>query len=263
MVRASRVLVVMGSPRTGNTFQAAERIRELMEAYGPVEFAYLWLRDANLLPCRGCAVCVAKGEEYCPNRDDVPAIVQRMLEADGAILASPVYSWAVSGQLKVLIDRLSYTMHRPRFYDRKALVLVTGMFATREVVDYLTRVAQFWGFEVAARAGLITPPTVTAAQQQKNERILATATDSFYHSLQPGRRRSPGLRQVLIFHGGRALIDEQKDGTPVDYRYWKEHGWLEPGARYYTDAPVNPVSAAIGLLVEQVMRRRARKSRSS
>jgi multimeric flavodoxin WrbA len=80
-----KVLVVMGSPRKGNTYRAAERIRELMEAHGPVEFEYLWLRDANLLPCRGCAVCVAKGEEHCPNKDDLQAIVQRMDEADGVV----------------------------------------------------------------------------------------------------------------------------------------------------------------------------------
>ena len=125
-----KVLVVMGSPRKGNTYRAAERICELMEVHGPVEFEYLWLRDANLLPCRGCAVCVAKGEEHCPNRDDLQAIVQRMDEADGVVLASPVYSWAVSGQFKVFVDRLSYIMHRPRFHGKQALVLATGMLDT-------------------------------------------------------------------------------------------------------------------------------------
>jgi multimeric flavodoxin WrbA len=51
-----KILLVMGSPRKGNTYRAAERIRELMESHGPVGFEYLWLRDANLLPCRGCFV---------------------------------------------------------------------------------------------------------------------------------------------------------------------------------------------------------------
>lgn len=225
-----KVLVVMGSPRKGNTYRAAERIRELMEARAPVEFEYLWLRDANLLPCRGFAVCVAKGEEHCPNRDDLQAIVQRMDEADGVVLASPVYSWAVSGQFKVFVDRLSYIMHRPRFHGKQALVLATGMLDTKEVVGYLAKVAQFWGFEVAARAGLITPPTVPARRQETNERILARGADSFSRALLSGRT-APGPREVVMFHGARALIDEQRDETPVDYRYWKERGWLEPGAR--------------------------------
>lgn len=85
-----KVLVVMGSPRKGNTYRAAERIRELMESYGPVEFEYLWLDTANLSQCRGCFTCIAKGEEKCPLRDDAPAIEQKMHEADGVIFASPV-----------------------------------------------------------------------------------------------------------------------------------------------------------------------------
>lgn len=68
------------------------------------------------------------------------------------------------------------------------------------------------------------------------------------------RQTSPPLRSVLYFRGGRALIDEKKEETPVDYRYWKEHGWLEPGTRYYIDAPINPVYSAIGGFMEFVMR---------
>jgi multimeric flavodoxin WrbA len=258
METPAKVLVVMGSPRRGNTYAAAERLRALMESHGPVAFEYLWLRDAALEQCRGCAVCVGKGEEYCPIRDDVPAIMQRMHEVDGIILASPVYSWQVSGLLKVLIDRLSYTMHRPRLYGKKILVLATGMLGTKDVERYLTGVAQYWGAEVAATVGLITPPTVSARQQERNERILARAAESFSRALQPGRPKSPPLRSVFLFRGGRALIDEQQDGTPVDYQYWKEHGWLDPGANYYTDTPVNPVYNAIGGLVEFAMRRAIR-----
>jgi multimeric flavodoxin WrbA len=259
MERLPRVLVVMGSRRKGNTYRAAERLRVLMEARGPVEFEYLWLRDAHLLPCRGCAVCVAKGEEHCPNRDDLPAIVRRMDEADGVVLASPVYSWAVTGQFKVFVDRLSYVMHRPRFHNKKALVLTTAMFATKEVEDYLARVAQFWGFEVVARAGLITPPgEIPARQQEANERILASAAGSFSRALQ-SRRSSPGPREVLMFHCARALIDEQADDTPVDHRYWAERGWLDPGTRFYVDVPVNPVYSAIGRFVERQARRQIRR----
>jgi multimeric flavodoxin WrbA len=258
MATPARVLVVMGSPRKGNTYGAAERLRALMEAHGPVTFEYLWLRDAALEQCRGCAVCVGKGEEYCPIRDDVPAVLERMHAADGIVLASPVYSWQVSGLLKVLIDRLSYTMHRPRLYGKKVLVLATGMLGTRDVETYLSRVAQFWGAEVVATAGLVTPPTVPARQHERNERVLARAAESFSRALEPGRRASPSLRSVLYFRGGRALIDEQRDETPVDYRYWREHGWLEPGADYYTDAPVNPVYAAVGRLAEFAMRRAIR-----
>lgn len=265
MEKPVKVLVVMGSPRKGNTYRAAERIREHMEAQGPVEFEYLWLRDANLAPCRGCVVCFATGEENCPNRDDALAIERRMRDADGVIFASPVFGMNVSGQFKVFVDRFSYHFHRPRFFDKKALLLSTTMAtSTKEVQNYLSQVAQGWGFEVSGQAGLSTPPEpVPAQQREKNERILAKAAKSFYRALKSGRRKSPGLREVVMFHGGRALVDEQEDGAPVDYQYWNEHGWLKPGARYYVDVPVNPVYSAIGRLVEHLLRREIRKGRSS
>ena len=124
-----------------------------------------------------------------------------MDEADGVVLASPVYSWAVSGQFKVFVDRLSYIMHRPRFHGKQALVLATGMLDTKEVVGYLAKVAQFWGFEVAARAGLITPPTVPARRQETNERILARGADSFSGpSLRGGRPPAPGRSSCSTAH---------------------------------------------------------------
>ena len=155
------------------------------EAGGPIAFEYIWLRNLALTQCRGCAVCVGNGEEFCPIRDDVPAIMQTMREEDGIALASPVYSWQVSGLLKVLIDRLSYTLHRPQLYGKKVLVLVTGMLGTNNVEDYLTEVAQFWGAEIVATAGLITPPTVSARQQTKNGRILARAVAAFNRAPSP------------------------------------------------------------------------------
>lgn len=169
----------------------------------------------------------------------------------------------VSGQFKLFVDRLSYIMHRPRFFDKKALLLSTAMISSKEVKDYLFKVAQWWGFEVGGNTGLITPPSVPARQQEKNERILAKAAESFYRALQSGRRKSPGLREVVMFHGGRALVDEQKHETPVDYPFWKEHGWLEPGARYFVDVPVNPVYSAIDRIVERQARRQIRKDCAS
>ncbi len=221
-----KILVVMGSPRKGNTYRAAERIRELMESHGPVEFEYLWLRDANLLPCRGCFVCIEKGEENCPARDDAPAIERKMREADGVILASPVYGMNVSGLFKVFVDRFSYIFHRPRFFDKKALLLTTtGAVGTRETQAYLALVAQVWGFEIAGRAGLITPPgPLPAYRREENERKLAAAAESFCRALRTGRRRSPGLKDVVIFHGQRGSFSELEEAAPVDYRYLEGAG---------------------------------------
>lgn len=69
-IKAMKILVIMGSPRKGNTYRAAKKIEESMQSMGSVEFEYLMLKDANLSQCRGCYVCIMEGEDHCPCKDD-------------------------------------------------------------------------------------------------------------------------------------------------------------------------------------------------
>lgn len=256
-----RVLVIMGSPRKGNTYRAAQTIEAAMRSLGEVEFEYLMLKDANLAQCLGCFLCFEKGEERCPQKDDAPSIEQKMHDADGVIFASPVYGMNVSGLMKVFIDRLSYIFHRPRFFDKKALLLATaGALGEKDVLDYLNLVATVWGFEVAGRAGIVTSPVISARQTQKNEQTLRDAARVFYEALNRKTRASPGLRDVIIFHGQRGTFDELRNHSPVDYAYWDEMGWLAPGKRYFVDVPVNPVYDAVGRVIEWQTRRQIRRS---
>ncbi len=256
-----KVLVVMGSPRKGNTYRAAESIEAAMQSFGPVEFEYLMLKSADLAECLGCFLCFDKGEENCPHKDDARAIEARMHEADGVIFASPVYGMNVSGLMKVFIDRFSYIFHRPRFFDKKALLLVTaGALGEKDVLDYLNLVATLWGFEVAGRVGIVTPPAISARQMQENEQKLRKGAEDFAASLNRKTRRSPDLRDVVVFHGQRAAFGELREHLPVDHAYWKDMGWLAPGRRYFVDVPVNPVYDAIGRVVEWRARRQIRRS---
>lgn len=99
-----KILVIMGRPRKGNLYQAGEELCTYLQQDCGAECEYLWLKDANLLPCKGCCVCFLTGEDKCPNSDDAPLIEQKILEADGVIFASPVYGMNVSGLFKNYID---------------------------------------------------------------------------------------------------------------------------------------------------------------
>ncbi|MGB9939931.1 flavodoxin family protein [Methanosarcina sp.] len=258
--KVMKILVIMGSPRKGNTYQAAKKIEEFMQSMGKVEFEYLLLRDANLSQCRGCFACLSKGENYCPCKDDASLIEQKMHAADGVIFASPVYGMNVSALMKTFIDRFCYILHRPRFFNKKALLLsTTGAVGLKETLDYLKLIAGIWGFEVSSSVGLVTPPgLISKKQEQENDRKLEKAAFEFYNSFQK-KRRSPGLKEVLIFRAQKASFGEPDLSFPADYTYWKEKGWLNPEAKYYVDVPVNPVYNAIGWISERVLRRKMRK----
>ena len=255
-----RILVIMGSPRKGNTYRAAKKIEEYMQSMGKVEFEYLMLKDANLLQCRGCFACLSKGENYCPCKDDAPLIEQKMHAADGVIFASPVYGMNVSALMKTFIDRFCYILHRPRFFDKKALLLsTTGALGLKETLDYLKLIAGIWGFEVSCIIGLITPPVpVPGKHEQENDRKLKEAASEFYNSFQK-KRRSPGLKDIFVFRAQKASFGELGLSSPADYAYWKEKGWLKPEAKYYVDVPINSVYNAIGWASERIVRRKMRK----
>jgi multimeric flavodoxin WrbA len=255
-----KVLVIMGSPRRGNTMRAAQAIEESMQELGPVVFEYCLLKDADLARCRGCYLCFQKGEEHCPLHDDAPDIERRMHEADGVIFATPVYGMNVSGLFKTFVDRFSYIFHRPRFFDKKALLLTTtGVLGEKEVLDYLEMVARIWGFEVAGRVGLITPPyDLPEEKVRRNERKLDAAARAFHESLHRPRR-SPSWQDVMIFHAERATFRELPDLAPVDHEYWEHRGWLDRNVRYFVDVPVNPIYHALGSLIEWYIGRQVRK----
>lgn len=254
-----KILVIMGSPRRGNTYRAAKKIEESMQSMGYVEFEYLMLRDAGLEQCSGCLVCFGKGEDHCPHKDSTPVIEQKMHAADGVIFATPVYGMSVSALMKTFIDRLSYVFHRPRFFGKKALLLSTaGVLGNKEVLNYLKSVAGMWGFEVSYRVGIATPIPISPREEQKNNRKLEKAALEFYNELQK-KGRSPEFWNVLAFHAQKASFGELEQISPADYVYWKEKGWLNPKTKYYADVPVNPVYNAIGCISEQILKRKIRK----
>lgn len=53
--------------------------------------------------CRACYAC--KGTGVCAIKDDMAEILQKMIDADVLVLASPVYFYSIDAQLKAVIDR--------------------------------------------------------------------------------------------------------------------------------------------------------------
>jgi len=261
--RPLKVLVIMGSPRRANTYHAAERIREILQESAPVDWEYVMLRDADLEQCRGCYTCFERGEEHCPIKDDAALLEEKMHDADGVVFATPVYGLQVSGLMKVFIDHHSYIFHRPRFFRQKALLLTSaGVMGNKEVLEYLDTVARIWGFEVVARAGIVSHAnmgSLPAYRVRENEEKVQAAATAFLAALQRGTRSKPGLFDVMAFHMMRATFDELGERSPADHAYWTGQGWLRKGRRYFVDVPVNPVYHALGTLAEWYMRRQIRK----
>ena len=101
-----KIVAINGSPRkNGNTAQLLEVVRKEVEAAG-VEFEVLQ-PGANVRPCMACYNCLSTGSLRCVIEDDgVNEIIAKCCEADGILLASPVYHSGMSGNMKCVLDRL-------------------------------------------------------------------------------------------------------------------------------------------------------------
>ena len=139
-----KILAICGSPHKGDSYSFLNSIKE---NYPSIDYKLLMLKEMNLEQCRGCYVCVLRGEEKCPIKDDRGMIIKEMLDSDGIIFASPVYCLHVSSLMKNFIDRVGFYAHRPRFYDKFAMSMVTcSGYGGDETLKYMNKILSGSGF---------------------------------------------------------------------------------------------------------------------
>lgn len=230
MTEKIKILTIIGSPRKkGNSYQAAEKLEEMMKSKGDYEFEYLFLKDTDLKTCTGCFNCLSKGIKYCPLKDDREMIQEKMRKADGLVLVSPVYVMTVTALLKNFIDRMAYLCHRPEYHGKKALVLTTtGGMGVKETLKYMKMVVEAWGYDVSSECGLITAPwPPTSGLKNKNSDVLEKSVKKFDDSLKSGKT-GIGFKNYMGFRIFQTVSENVKDYMPADYRFYKDKEYYYP-----------------------------------
>jgi len=98
-----RILGIMGSPRSGgNTDLLLDAALNGARSQG-AEVEKIDVDKLNISPCREYYGCLKDGN--CVIRDDMDALYPKLLEADGIIVASPMFFYGITAQLKAIIDR--------------------------------------------------------------------------------------------------------------------------------------------------------------
>lgn len=100
------IVSFLGSPRLDGNTAAALSLIEARLAESGAEVNRLNLEEMFLTPCQGCWTCAQSTDAPgCTQSDDMNLIYKAMIEADGIILATPLYCWSFSAQMKVMLDR--------------------------------------------------------------------------------------------------------------------------------------------------------------
>lgn len=101
-----RIVILNGSPRkNGNTSELVRAFTQGAEQAGN-KVTTFHLSSMDIHGCKGC-FCGDSGRECpCVQKDDMAEIYPAVRESDVVVLATPLYYWNMSGQLRIAIDRL-------------------------------------------------------------------------------------------------------------------------------------------------------------
>ncbi len=139
-----KILGLVCSPRKGgNTEILVKRTLEAAKKKGADIEAWS-IADKEIRPCNHCSSCIQSGE--CSIKDDMKQLYPKLLEADGILLGTPVYFWAVSAQAKLVIDR-TYALRYPTTRARRLQDKVGGGIAVagrRGQINALTMINNFF-----------------------------------------------------------------------------------------------------------------------
>jgi multimeric flavodoxin WrbA/protein-tyrosine-phosphatase len=170
------VLGINGSPRkNGNTHFLLSAFLSEAEGLGARTRA-VRVVDHNIVPCKELIVCERKG--FCPIDDDMKHEIYALLRGtDIILLASPVFFYNVTAQLKALIDRcqtLWARKYRLKLTDparkyRKGFLLATGATQGRNLFEGMKLTAQYFFDAVGAEfSGSLTYRGIEGPKDMSN-----------------------------------------------------------------------------------------------
>lgn len=226
-----KLLAICGSPRKGNSYKA---LKEIGETLAHVDYEILHLSDLNFNLCKGCYSCVVKGEERCPLKDERDLVLEQMMKADGIIFASPVYSHMISAAMKNFFDRFGYLAHRPQFFDKFAMSMVScSGYGAEEALKYMDKMLSVFGFNLAPSLELhFRPGKMPEENQRKNTEKIKTAVATLLSRIEKGDKEKPSISMMVPFNIFKYVSELDRDFMTADFEYYRDKG------EYYYDTRI-------------------------
>ena len=257
-----KVTAIVGSARKRLTHNAVVQFLKNLQSLGDVESEIVALSQCRLGLCRGCKLCFQKGEEYCPLKDDRDVLFEKLMASDGVVLATPNYSFQVSGMMKAFLDRLGFVFHRPRFFGKTFTSIVAqGLYGGNKIVKYLDFVGNGLGFNTVKGACVTACEPITEKEKEKIDRALAELSKRFHERLAKPAYPVPPLLNLMAFRMGRTSMKLMLDDSYLDYRYFTDKGWFE--SEYYYPTHLGPLKKAAGSLFDSLATLETRRRRST
>jgi multimeric flavodoxin WrbA len=255
------IILINGGPRKhGNTMRVAEWVAEGAKTQG-AQIEIIHLVDWHIEHCRGCNACGHTG--FCVIKDDHAAICEKLDQAQGAIVCSPIFGGSYSAIMKTFFDRLTNIIGFTGRFDHLCTVgITTAKFDFRlKVAQDLAALNSSWsgtGYATGyihksvmdkTRCRILTlspenSPVLYASAHRLGEKLV--------RDIELGRHSSLPLLVRLLFKYlvlpsiGQVLVNH-RDETPFLYQIMQKKGiitdaLLAKHARQMAHLKPNPVS---------------------
>jgi len=223
-----KLISLVGSPHgeKGNTSKLIQEVLKGAESMGAVNET-IFLKGDTVAPCRGCDVCHVKGG--CVQKDSFHDIVQKILAADGLILASPNYIFSVSAQLKAFMDRCCGILHCQSFMGRYGVSVITsGGGDEQPIAEYMNHFLISTGIvpvgAVWATMGLVTGDEFPEDIKKKAFSLGCQLVEAWNTKtvVSEVKTKMDDFHQRML-----SLMTWRKEEWPFEYNYWVTHYGLE------------------------------------
>jgi len=215
------ILLISSSPHKekSQTFLLAKEVLKGFPGSAKIEIMHLY--DHKIEFCRHCESCHRK-IMCCPINDDVQMILEKMLQAEGVIFASPNYINQITASMKALWDRAAHFIHCRRLLGKYvAGVVSSGSGQDKAVLDYIQYYANTCGAQYAGG--------VSSRRPIDNKKIE--------ESLNLGKKLISDIQEKRVFPDQIKVIEEfkehfksviqmRRDDWVEEYQYWLNKSWL-------------------------------------
>lgn len=128
-----KIVVLVGSMRKeGNTDLLVKAFVDGASKKNEIEI--ISVAEYKVNPCIGCNSCFERKDNSCFQKDDMEVIYKKLAKADMIVIASPVYFYGISSELKAIVDRL-HTPLRNTFKVKKLGLLLVAAATLPAVFD--------------------------------------------------------------------------------------------------------------------------------
>ena len=211
-----KYLIINGSPRKKNTWAIVQQVKTNLKG----DFEEIQLSEEQIPFCYGCFNCIMKGEEYCPHKNYIKPIIDKIKKCDAIIIASPVYAMNVSAILKNFLDHTAYLYHRPEFFTKKALIVVsTAGAGHKKVAKYIDETLRHWGVNKVYKISISC-----GGKNSLDTNKINKFSVKFRSDVESNKLHSPKWMDIIFFNVWKAM--SSTESIAKDIEFWHNTGLI-------------------------------------